>query len=171
MFFKEVCFPLEADCFHPLKRVVNVVVSLVSKGNQELVGTKLDVVAHHGLVHPDEFNGEGVSDKFHFYVDHAVDDLNNACFRKAVEQFGLEEACKVAMEAFVTANQFFSKAEARHESAFLEPENGTERAREENTFDHSKSNDPFGKAGLGGGAPFESPVGFVFYAWYCFNCA
>ena len=33
-FFKEVCFYLEADCFHPLKRVVNVVLFPVSEGNQ-----------------------------------------------------------------------------------------------------------------------------------------
>ena len=33
-FFKEVCFPLEADRFHPLKRVVNVVLFPVSEGNQ-----------------------------------------------------------------------------------------------------------------------------------------
>ena len=26
--FKEICFPLEADHFHPLKRVVNFVVSV-----------------------------------------------------------------------------------------------------------------------------------------------
>ena len=74
------------------------------------------------------------------------------------------------MEAFVAANQFVAEAEARHESAFLEPENGTERAQEENAFDCSKSDDPFGKVGIGGGAPFESPVGFAFYAWHCFDC-
>ena len=48
-FFEEVCFPLEADHFHPFERVAYfVLVSLVSKGNEESVGAKLDVVAHHG---------------------------------------------------------------------------------------------------------------------------
>ena len=84
-FFEEVCFSLEADCFHPLERVVNVVVFLVSEGNQESVCTKLDVVAHHGQIHADEFNGEGISDKFHFYVDCAVDNLDVVCFVEAVE--------------------------------------------------------------------------------------
>ena len=46
-FFEEVRFPLEAYHFHPFKRVVYFVVSLVPEGNQESVGTKLDVVAHH----------------------------------------------------------------------------------------------------------------------------
>ena len=47
-FFEEVRFPLEAYHFHPFERVAYFVVSLVSKGNQEPVGAKLDVVAHHG---------------------------------------------------------------------------------------------------------------------------
>ena len=42
----------------------------------------------------DEFNRKGINDKFHFDVDCAVDDLNDTCFGKAVEQFGVEEACK-----------------------------------------------------------------------------
>ena len=46
-FFEEVRFPLEAYHFHPFERVAYFVVSLVSKGNQESVGTKLDVIAHH----------------------------------------------------------------------------------------------------------------------------
>ncbi len=73
------------------------------------------------------------------------------------------------MEAFVATDQFVSKAKARHESTFLEPEDGAEGAREENIFDCGKGNDPFGKAGVGGGTPFESPTCFAFYAWYCFD--
>ena len=46
-FFEEVRFPLEAYHFHPFERVAYFVVSLVPEGNQESVGTKLDVVAHH----------------------------------------------------------------------------------------------------------------------------
>jgi hypothetical protein len=38
---------LEAYHFHPFERVADFLVSLVSKGNQESVGTKLDVIAHH----------------------------------------------------------------------------------------------------------------------------
>ena len=83
-------------------------------------------------------------------------------FGKAVDQFGVEKTREVAMEAFFAANQFVAEAEARHESAFFEPENGTERAREEDTFDCSKGNDPFGKAGVGGEASFEGPTCLAF---------
>ena len=75
------------------------------------------------------------------------------------------------MKAFVATDQFVAKAKARHEYMFLEPEDGAERAQEENTFDRSKGDDPFGKPGVGGGAPFESPTCFAFYAWYCFDGA
>jgi hypothetical protein len=37
--FEEICFPLKADYFHPLKRVANFVVSTTVKGDQEFVGT------------------------------------------------------------------------------------------------------------------------------------
>ena len=66
------------------------------------------------------------------------------------------------METFVATDQFIAEANARHESTFLEPENGAERAQEEFTFVRGKGDDPFGKAGVGGGAPFESPTNFVF---------
>ncbi len=65
-FFEEILFSLEADHFHPIKRVADFVVSLAAKGNQELVGAELDVAAHHGQVHPNEFNREGIDDEFHF---------------------------------------------------------------------------------------------------------
>ena len=75
------------------------------------------------------------------------------------------------MEAFVATDQFVAKAEARHESKFLETKDGAERALEENSFDFGKGDDLFGKAGVGGGTPFESPTCFAFYTWYCFDCA
>ena len=160
-FFEEIRFPLEADHFHPFKRVADFVVSLVAEGNQELVGAELDVVTHHGQVHPDN--------KFHFDVDCAADDVSDTCCRKAVDQFRVEEACKVAVESFVMADQFVAEAEARHKSALFEPEYGIERAREENAFNSGKCNHTFREAGIGGVAPFESPVGFALDAWYYFD--
>ncbi len=47
-FSNKNCFPLEADHFHPFKRVTNCVVSTAAKGNQELVCAELDVITHHG---------------------------------------------------------------------------------------------------------------------------
>jgi len=83
---------------------------------------------------------------------------------RRLSSFGVEEACKVAVEAFILTDQFIAKAETRHESSLFKPEYGAKRAREENTFDSGECNHAFIKAGIGGVAPFESPVGFVLYA-------
>ena len=48
-----------------------------------------------------------------------------------VDQFGIEDACKVAVEPFFVTDEFIAKTEAMHESALLGPEYGAERAREE----------------------------------------
>ena len=135
--------------------------SLVAKGDQELVGAELVVVTHHWQVHPNAFGGEGINNKFHFNVDRAADDVDDTCCRKAVDQFGVEEACEVAVESFIMADQFVAEAEARLESALFEPEYGSERAREEDAFDSSKCNHTVGETGIGGVVPFESPVGFA----------
>jgi hypothetical protein len=83
---------LEADHFHPIKWVANFVVSLAAEGNQEWVGAELDVVAHHGRVHPIEFDREGIDNEFHFNVSCTADDVDDTCFRKMVDQFGIKEA-------------------------------------------------------------------------------
>jgi hypothetical protein len=134
---------------------------MVAKGDQELVGPELVVVTHNGRVHPNAFDGEGINNKFHFNVDRAADDDDDMCCRKAVDRFGVEEACEVAMESFITADQFVAEAEARLESALFEPEYGSERAREEDAFDGGKCNHTDGETGIGGVVPFESLVGFA----------
>ena len=45
---KEICFPLETDHIHPLKRVANIVMSGAAEVEEKLVSTKFDVITHHG---------------------------------------------------------------------------------------------------------------------------
>ena len=59
--------------------------SLVAKCNQESAGAELDVVTHHGRVHPNEFDREGINNEFHFDVDRAADDVGDTYCRKAVD--------------------------------------------------------------------------------------
>ncbi len=56
-----------------------------AEGNQESVSAKLDVVAHHGRIHPNEFDREGINNEFHFNVDCTADDVHDECSRKMVE--------------------------------------------------------------------------------------
>jgi hypothetical protein len=119
VFFEEICFPLKADHFHPLKRVADFVVSTAYKGNQELVGAELDVVAHHDQIHPNEFNREDIDNELHLNVNCTADDIDDAFFGKTVSQFGVEEACKVTVEPFIAADKFVAEAKARRESALF----------------------------------------------------
>jgi hypothetical protein len=56
-FFKEVCFALEADCFHPFKWVLNFEVTVATEAEEQLVSAEFDVVTHHCRVHSNQFNG------------------------------------------------------------------------------------------------------------------
>ena len=76
-FFEEVGFALKADGFHPFKWVPNFEVSIAAKAKKESVDTESDVVAHHGGIYANEFDREGVDDKFHFDCDGAAADLDN----------------------------------------------------------------------------------------------
>ena len=76
-FFKEVGFALEADG-SILIWVPNFEVSIAAKAEKESVGTESDVVAHHGGIHANEFDREGVDDEFHFDCNGAADDLDNS---------------------------------------------------------------------------------------------
>jgi hypothetical protein len=77
-FLKEVGFALEADSFHPFKQVPNFEVSVTAKAEKESVSAESDVVAHHGGVHANEFDREGVNDEFHLNCNGTADDLDNS---------------------------------------------------------------------------------------------
>ncbi len=86
-FLEEVCFALKADCFHPFDQVPNFEVTVAAKAEEESVSAKFDVVAHHSGVHSNQFNGEGISNKFHLDCNCTAEDLNNSGFRKPVDKF------------------------------------------------------------------------------------
>ena len=86
-FLDEVCFALEADCFHPFKRVPSFEVTVTAKAEKESVGANFDVVAHHSGVHSNQFDGEGISDEFHLDCNCTADDLNDSGFWKPVDKF------------------------------------------------------------------------------------
>ncbi len=86
-FFEEVCFALKANRFHPFERVPDFEMAFASKAKEESISAEFDVVAHHGGVHPDQFNGKGIDDKFHFNCDGAANDLNNLRVWEPVYEF------------------------------------------------------------------------------------
>ena len=83
---EEVRLTLETDCLHPFKRVPNFVVAVAPEAEKESVGAKFDVVTHHGQVHPYQFDGEGINYEFHFDLDRAAHDLNDARLQEFINQ-------------------------------------------------------------------------------------
>ncbi len=76
--FKEVRFSLETNRLHPFERAPNPVVAIASKAEEEPIGTKFDVIAHHARVHLNQLDGESVDDKFHFNFNRATYDFSDA---------------------------------------------------------------------------------------------
>ncbi len=66
---------------------------------------------------------------------------------------------------------FVAETVAGHEPALLEPKCGKERAHKKDAFNFNsgKCNPLLRKTGVGGIAPFESPVSFVLDTWHSFN--
>src|SRR5687768_8135452 len=71
------------------------------------------------------------------------------------------------MQSFIARNQFIRETQAWHQSTFLQPENGTERTRKENSFNGCKSDEPFLKTSLVD--PTEGPVSFFLYTFHRLN--
>jgi hypothetical protein len=78
-----------------------------------------------------------------------------------VPELGLDYAGKVAVQIFVSQNEFIGKRQTGHESAHLEPENGAKAPRKEDSFHDAKGYAAFGKGGVFGMAPLQCSVGLA----------
>lgn len=66
------------------------------------------------------------------------------------------------MQALVPGNQLVGECEARHEAAFLEPEDGTEASREVDALHAGKGHQPLSKT-AGSSNPVKGPLSFLLY--------
>ena len=85
--FEEVRFSLETNRLHPFERVPNPVVAVAPEAEEESIGTKFDVIAHHARVHPNQLDRESVDNKFHFNLNHPAYDFSDARGRELVYKF------------------------------------------------------------------------------------
>ncbi len=108
--FKEVRFSLETNRLHPFGRVPNPVVAVAPKAEEESIGTKFDVIAHHAQVHPNQLDGESVDNEFHFNFNCAAYDFSDVHGRELVNKFQVEETRKVAVHPFVATHQLVAEA-------------------------------------------------------------
>ncbi len=160
---KEVVLRFQADAFHEVKGVGCVPALLVAELLEEAVGDVFNVLAHKRGVHANEADRERLGDELFFngYCGFHY----RECFRggEFVIEFGVEEAGGVGVEAFITANELVGYAEARHEAALLEPEDGAEGAREEDALHGGEGKKAGCERGLAIVNPLKGPVRLVFH--------
>lgn len=72
-----------------------------------------------------------------------------------------EQTGEVSVETLVTRDELVGEGEARHQTTLLQPEDGSERAREEDTFDGGESNETLTESGLLVVDPADGPLGLL----------
>ncbi len=77
LFLEEVRFTLQANCYHPFEQISDLEVTVAPKGEKKSIGAEFDIVAHHHQVHSNQFNGEGVNNKFHLNFNCTAHDLDD----------------------------------------------------------------------------------------------
>jgi hypothetical protein len=93
-----------------------------------------------------------------FNGDSLGDDPLDSLGMRPLPEVTEEQASEVGVHALVAGNKLVGEGETRHETPLLEPEDGSERAREEDTLNGSESNETFGECRAAVGDPLQSPV-------------
>lgn len=96
-----------------------------------------------------------------FNGDSLLDDPGNSVGVRASSEMGEEETGKVGVETLITRDELVREGETRHETSLLEPEDGGERTREEDTFDGSESDESLTETRSLVRDPSKSPVGLL----------
>ena len=149
---------MERDHVHEIEGVGSIVDLLVPKSDEQSVSDKLDILAHELGVHADEGDGESISQELLLNDDGLLDD--------SLHEFGVgpppevteQEASEVGVHTLVTADQFVGEGETGHETTLLQPEDGSERSREEDALDGGEGNQTFTEGGTVIGDVAKSPV-------------
>lgn len=145
---EEVGLALDGDEVHPVEGVALVEELGHAEAGEEVVRDELDVLDHEVRVDADEGHGEGVRNELLLGVDGGLDDLVDAGHGELLLQHGVEEAGEVPVQALVAGDELVGEAEAGHEAALLEPEDGAEGAGEEDALDGGERDEALGEGGV-----------------------
>ena len=156
---EEVGLALKRDHVHEVERVGNIVDLLIAKSNEQTVGNELNILAHELGVHADEGDREGITQELLFNDDGLLDDPLHELGVGSPPEMTEQEASEVRVHTLVTTNQLVGEGKTGHESTFLQPEDGSERSREEDTLDGGEGNKTFAEGGTIVGDISKSPVG------------
>ena len=141
----------------------------VAERDEETIGDEFDVLAHELLVHADELDGESGRQELLFDLHSLLDDGEDSVWVRPPLQVREEQASEICVKTFVSADEFVGESQAGHQATLLEPEDGSERAREEDSLYSSKGNDTFAESRIFVGNPLQCPVCFSLDAWHCLD--
>ena len=111
-----------------------------TKRSKQSVGDKLDIVGHELLIHANQGNWNRFAHELDFNLDRIMNDALDNFHIELGTQHGIQQARKVAMQSFVSTNEFIGKGESRQQSAFFEPKNSTKTSRKKNALNSRKRN-------------------------------
>ena len=158
---EEVGLAGQGNRLHEVEGVGGVVVLLVAKSHEQAVSDKLDVLAHEGGVHAEKTTRKSISQELLLNADGLNDDvLDNLGFRAVVE-VREEQTGEVSVETLVTGDKLVGEGETGHQTTLLQPEDGSERTREEDTLDSGESNEALTEGGLLVVDPANGPLGLL----------
>ena len=89
------------------------------------------------------------------------DDALDEGFVGFVSQVREEEAGEIRVHALVAGDEFVGEGQAGHETAFFEPEDCREGAREEDSFYRREGDEAAGEGRVFVGDPSQGPVGLL----------
>jgi hypothetical protein len=135
---------------------------LISQCEQEPVSDKLDVLLHKFGIDSQQGTRKAVGEKPLLDSDSFGDDILDDLLARPFSEVAEEETGKVGVETFVSGDEFVGKGQAGHETAFLEPEDGSEGAREKDSLDSGERNEAFSEGGILIGNPTKSPFSLCF---------
>jgi hypothetical protein len=164
---EEVGLSGKGDVLHEVEGVGGVVVLLVTKSNQETVSYEFNVLAHQLGVHSKQGTWESIGQELLLDRNSIDDDVLNDLLTWTSVEVGEEQAGKVGVKTLVTRNQLVGESQTGHQATLLQPENGSEGTREENSLDSREGNESLGEGRLLIGDPAQGPVSLLANARNC----
>ena len=142
---EEIGLPGQRDRLHEVKGIGGVIVLAISQREQQAISNEFDILLHKRRVHAQQRARQGIGQEFLFDGHGLGDDVLYGLLAGAVFEVREEEAGEVGVQAFVARDELVGEGEAGHETALLEPEDGGERATEENTFYGGEGDEALGE--------------------------
>ena len=130
----------------------------------QTIGHELNLLSHEVCVHSNKTAGKSLADELllenHRLTNQITKNLRIGLLGLLMVESHREERVK----SFIARDELIAERESRKKTPLLEPEDGTERTAEEDTFDRCKGCQTGGKVGIRLN-PLQGPFSFLGNAW------